>query len=127
MVDAVGWPRASRGRRIKPGIDREAPLFDYAASTQARDVVLKTVAENSGTFIQRALSALAHMSGPLTGEDIRRRLSERGIEPHHHNAWGALISTAVKRGILIDSGMTVRMKDERSHARKTTLYTVRRS
>lgn len=61
----------------------------------------------------------------VTGEDIRLRCAELEILPHHHNAWGALVSKLVKNGWLIPTGRWVPMRGEKSHARQTQVYLVR--
>ena len=64
-----------------------------------------------------------------TGEDIRRFLiEEMQLEPpHHHNAWGSLIRTAVHRGLIGGTGRWTRMRGPKSHARPTQIYRVGRS
>jgi hypothetical protein len=59
-----------------------------------------------------------------TGEDIRRFLVEdMSLDPpHHHNAWGGLISGALRRGTITGTGKYRKMTSVRSHARKTEVY-----
>lgn len=98
-------------------------LFDSAASREARDIALHQVASHSGDFMEQGLEAIRSLP-PLefTGEAIRRQLTAMGITPHHFNAWGALVRSAIKRGMLIDTGRTAPMTAIGSHARKTTVY-----
>lgn len=98
----------------------EPDLFSAAG---ARDAALEQVADNAGPiFMARAQAAIAKLYGEWTGEDIRLALLRAGIIPHHHNAWGAVISKAVKRGMLVPTGRWVGMKTTRSHARRTPVY-----
>ena len=97
--------------------------LDLFAAIAARDAALKLVSDNSGDFMGDALKAVQRLPrGRYTGEDIRLDLVRQGIEPHHHNAWGALISSCVKRGLLRFSGDYEPMKVRQSHARKTPVY-----
>lgn len=100
---------------------RRADLFG-GASAGARDAALEVVAENAEDatqFMSRGLRAIAALSGEYTGEDVRRCLTAAGVTPHHHNAWGALIRSAIKSGLLVPTGRYVRMTAVRSHARAT--------
>ena len=98
------------------------PLFE---AVRARDAALKTVAENSGTFIERAMDIIASMSGEVTGEDVRFKCEAEGCTPHHHNAWGAVISQAVRRGHLVPTDRLAKMRGPKSHARRTMVYRCR--
>jgi hypothetical protein len=53
------------------------------------------------------------------GEDIRLACPE---PPHHHNAWGAVISTAVRKGWLQPTGRYLKMRSTTSHARESKEY-----
>ncbi len=98
-------------------------LFEGRA---ARDAALQTVADNSGDFMERALDAILgyEVGREVTGEDIRFRCEQRSLRPHHPNAWGALVNTAVRRKLLIPTDKFVSMKDKSSHARMTRVYKV---
>ena len=98
-------------------------LFDAALSRQARDVGLKLVGDNSADFMPLGLMMIAKLAPwTYTGEQIRQQLTAAGIVPHHSNAWGALINTAVRRGLLRPTGRWVPMTAISSHARKTAEY-----
>ena len=99
-------------------------LFDYAASKAARDQGLEQVSMNATEFMAKALAEIAALPPGWhgTGEDARRMIEGRGIEPHHHNAWGALIRTAVAKRILIGTGHYISMRSVKSHARRTQVY-----
>ena len=98
------------------------------AAIKARDRALKSVADNSEDWMEKALEALKYLSTrrEWTGEDIRLLISKPGIvgAPHHHNAWGALINTAVRRKLIVATGRYESMKTTKSHARKTPVYRV---
>ena len=88
---------------------------------------LKRVLENA-TEDWKALArrVVRTMRGrEVTGEDIRLRCLELDIAPHHHNAWGALVSSLVKQGWLVPTGRWVPMRGEKSNARQTQTYLVR--
>lgn len=99
------------------------PLFDADRAKIRRDSAVQKVSGNSGTFMEDALFAVAGLvPGKYTGEDVRRLVLLQGIRPHHHNAWGALVMCAVKRGLLRNTGEMRSMRAVRSHARKTPVY-----
>jgi hypothetical protein len=99
-------------------------LFDAVSS---RDEAIKTVLENAGhDWKDKALHIIAAMpKGMLaTGEDLRLSIADKIGNPHHHNAYGALIMNAVRKGYLMQTGKYVRMRTPKSHARATPLYRV---
>jgi hypothetical protein len=98
-------------------------LFDAAEARAQRDAALERVADNAGDFMGAALATVARLpAGEWTGEQIRTAVLNRGIVPHHHNAWGALICAAVKQGLVVPTGRYVAMRARKSHARKTPVY-----
>ncbi len=58
----------------------------------------------------------------VIGEDIRNALTNFGIIPNHHNAWGAFVLRLVRRGELIPTGEYRSVKGRQSHARRTPVY-----
>lgn len=105
-------------------------LFSYSPTgTQLRDEALERVAENAGEdFMTRALDLIERLprGTTATGEEIRHRVAAAGIEPHHANAWGALISQAVRLKLMTPTGVWRAMKKPSSHARKTPVYMIGR-
>lgn len=99
-------------------------LFDAAAAREARERTLKQVADHAGLWMDAALAEIGALPATWcgTGEDIRAGLEQRGLVPHHHNTWGALIGTAVKRRLIVPTGQYVGMRGSRSHARRTPVY-----
>jgi truncated hemoglobin YjbI len=95
---------------------------DLFFSVEARDAALQQVAGNAGDFLAQALAAVAELRGEYTGEGIRFALEARGLIPHHHNAWGALVMAAVRDGLLIPTDKYVPMTARGSHARRTRVY-----
>jgi peroxiredoxin len=89
-------------------------------SELARDAALARVARPD--FMSAALAALADLDGDFTGEEIRIWLTQRGIVPHHSNAWGALIRAAVVRHLIEETGEWRKMRAVSSHARRTPVY-----
>jgi len=94
------------------------------AAIKARDEALAQVSDNAGDWIESALARIPTLSGELTGEDIRFALVKIVGEPHHSNAWGALIRTAKGRGLIENTGHYVPMRAANSHARITPVYRV---
>lgn len=105
-------------------------LFAAAAgavqeSRAARDDGIGRVTHNVGeAWMAGALRhLLAIPYADFTGEDVRKHLLAKGYaKPHHANAWGAVMMTAVKRGLIEKTGEYRPMKDKRSHARATPVY-----
>jgi hypothetical protein len=101
-------------------------LFNQPAIV-ARDKGIAKVSEGSPTWIE-----LAHKTIPLypestaTGEDLKVFLRERIGDPRHHNAYGAMVMGAVRKGILIGTGEFPTMKLKKSHARRNQLYRIRK-
>ena len=92
-----------------------------------RDKGIAQVSGNNQDWIKKAMqSAIAYvclMNGEdFTGELIRFHVRESVGEPRHPNAWGALISALIKQGEILETGEHRKMKDPRSHARKTPVY-----
>jgi len=100
---------------------------DLFGAKQARDDALNRVAGNTGTWMDNALVAVGELrSGfELTGEDIRLRVADRVGNPHHHNAWGALIKAAITHDLITPTGKHRAMQTVKSHARRTPVYYIR--
>lgn len=114
--------------RPEPPEPPAQPQFNLQASIAARDEALDRIAAKSDTFMPNGIIAITNLpGGEYTGEAIRDRLTAAGIVPHHHNAWGALVASAIKHGLLIATGRWIPMQDVRSHARKTQVYERRRN
>lgn len=106
-------------------------LIDLMQARSERDKAIQKVSLNNNSFMDRAIQQLRYwvdignarqMIDEFTGEDMRIWLQAVDIVPAHPNAWGALISTAVKRKIIVGTEKYVSMKSIKSHARKTQLY-----
>lgn len=91
-----------------------------------RDIGIAQVVQNNKDWIARGIKRLQGWRGAeFTGEQVREWLIRQGFEePTHPNAWGALINTAVRRGILVDTLRTVKMTAKKSHARRTPVWRV---
>lgn len=91
-----------------------------------RDAALEQVGDNAEvatSFMSRGLTAIARLpAGEWTGEDVRDYLTGLGVVPHHPNAWGALVSKAVRDGLLVPTGERRAMRGPKSHARRTDVY-----
>jgi len=100
--------------------------FDLFTSRAARDAGIAQVEANAARFVEIGLSIIGALppGAEVTGEDIRRHLTEQGVVPHDAHAWGALIRHAVRRSMLHDTGRYRHMRAVRSHARRTPLYRV---
>lgn len=86
---------------------------------------------DSRSWIEAALSLMeqlhAHKSR-VTGEDVRFWLRSRRFRaPAHPNTYGALIRTAIGRGLLRPLGEYRPMRASTSHGRITQVYAVNRT
>ena len=108
------------------GIVPGPKVSDYTAlpvGIAVKQEVLQAVAEKHNPFTQRALKAISELgAGYYTGERVRHYLEALNIRPQSANAWGSVISQAIKRKLLTETGKYEPMKDEGSHGRKTQVY-----
>lgn len=98
-------------------------LFDSPDARTQRDDALAKVSRPS--WLEEAVASFtsAAPTGEFTGEELRTTLLAAGLtEPHHHNAWGALVMTLVRRKLIQATGAYRAMSTTRSHARKTPVY-----
>ena len=87
-----------------------------------RDAALIRVAKNSEDFFPRALAMIQSLgSWKGTGEDLRILISQE-VTPHSPNAWGSLVRTALRRGMIEPTGERRRMMVRDSHGRSTDVY-----
>jgi hypothetical protein len=95
---------------------------------------IEQVTEGSADWHEAGLLALAELrkreraaglrgwGREATGEELKARLVPLIGEPHHVNAWGALINSAARAGLLLDTGRTVKCRLPVSHARRTVVW-----
>ncbi len=100
--------------------------FDFVSAKQsikARNEAIEQVSSNATDFMHKAIVEIAMLEkAEYSGEDIRLILTEKGITPHHHNAWGALISHATRKGLLENTGRLKKSRIITSHAKKSFIY-----
>lgn len=87
---------------------------------------IELVTSHNLSWMDQALQLIAGLraGGLLTGEDIRHEVERAVGSPGHHNAYGALISHAVRRNLLFKTGDWTKMRDPQSHARMTPIYSI---
>ena len=102
------------------------PLCSLVAGEHARDEGQARVLERAGTFGEQAVEVIRRRlaGASVLAEEFRRVCVEEGVEPHHHNAWGALTAVLVKRGVIEQTGEFQKSKDPRSHARRQPVWRV---
>lgn len=105
-------------------MNQQADMFILEPAKEQKNLAIKQVAINAGDWMDQALAAMRFLSKrrEWTGEDIRLTLVPIVGHPHHHNAYGALISRAIREKLIIPTGRYVPMKTGKSHARKTPVY-----
>ena len=101
---------------------RQPLLFDPKASRKARDAGIQAARDHADEEWKSkawiALGALAVWGQPFTTDDVIERT---GLPPGHRNIIGALIITAIKRGLIERVG-DAHAKRPASHARRVGLY-----
>jgi hypothetical protein len=100
------------------------PLF---SGELLKDEAISKVSEHNESWIndcmEKVKGYVSYRNEGFTGEDIRFYLVREVGYPAHSNAWGALVSTLIKRKIIKPTGEYRAMRDDSSHARKTPVYT----
>ena len=98
--------------------------YDLWSSLQAKSEAINRVDREPWSTQAKFFMTSLPIGWTGTGEDIRRFLTEEmNLEkPHHHNAWGGMISGAIKKGLIFGTGRYTKMKAVSSHARKTEIY-----
>ncbi len=101
------------------------PLF---SGELLRDEGIAKVSDNNEKWMELCIDEVQRYdprtdSDHFTGEDLRFHVSRWVGLPNHSNAWGALVSTLIKRKIIKPTGEYRAMRDDSSHARKTPVYT----
>jgi len=99
-----------------------------AKALEKKDRALEATLVANKLWVKRAIAEVAVLDSRLqwTGEAVRLIVGGRVGHPNHHNAWGALVSLAVKRGLLVPTGELVPMRTPKSHARRTPVYFIPR-
>jgi hypothetical protein len=102
-------------------LNQEQVVLDTDMSTAAKASALRAVARK--TFTLPALAIIAELPpGRYLAEDIRFAIVERGIRPHIDKAWGALIRTALNKGLIHFRGEWAKARSVRSHAHMSMVY-----
>ena len=106
------------------GLDDTMEQLDLLEALEARDEILAEVAENNSAWVAKAMAAFAALPlGSYTGEDIRLRLTEAGLEaPRNAYVWGAFIGKLAKAGMLVATGEMRPMRTRSSNARRTAVW-----
>jgi hypothetical protein len=98
-------------------------LFDARA---ARDEGIRLSRKKNSEWLVKALHMLRgmkHEHSEVTGEEMRVWLLANGLPaPSTPHAWGMLTRTAMKGGMLLDTGRQKQMWTEKSHARRTPIW-----
>jgi hypothetical protein len=100
-------------------------LFNQPPAVVAREEALTKVAGNSPEWMQKAIGILReYPNEQATGEDLREFVRSKIGDPHHHNVYGAMIMSAVRKGMLVNTGVYQNMKLKQSHARRNPVYQI---
>lgn len=89
----------------------------------ARDIGIKAVLNVANEVWKEAVLGVINrlpQGWHGTGEDIRKAVYEAGVsDPHHPNAWGAMVRSAYSRNLIAPTGRWLPMLFKASHARRT--------
>ncbi len=106
----------------------DLPLF--ATGQDLKKEAIERVTANAGSqWIEQASKLIQErLAGQeVLAETFRAICEEEGVTPHHHNAWGGLTSSLIKRGILMETGRIDKSSDPRSHSRRQPVWKVKAS
>lgn len=82
----------------------------------------KRAAENAGDEFREGMAQvvehIARRQRFLTMDDVRAEAAARGLEPHHFNAWGHVLPSAARRGIVRRREDLPRVKSIRPEAHR---------
>lgn len=100
----------------------QGDMFDSPKARMARDLGMEQVSTNAADWMARALKGIASLPQGFEGnaEAIVKHLALP--PPHHHNALGAMVSTASKRKLLIKTGRLSPCTRVRSHSRQAMVW-----
>lgn len=92
---------------------------------------MSRAAEATGTWFpiaQQTLLRICQLHGGTraTGEEIGNAVTNYFCAAPRPQAWGALISWAIRQGLIEPTGRRVAMQSPRSHARKTDVYYIQK-
>jgi hypothetical protein len=112
------------------------PLLDFIASVEARDAGLSQTSKNNREWLALALLQIeqfaigehewSNLEHGFIGEDLRTMLIPLIGKPSTPHCYGALVRTAIRRGLIEETGQLRAMKAVNSHARRSMVYRWRR-
>jgi hypothetical protein len=103
-----------------------APIaFDQLTATQLRDQGVSSVTKNEQTWLQAAHALIArYPTNEANAEELRVWVEERIGLPSHHNAIGGMFMSAVRKGLLKNTGQYVQSTRPASHSRRVPCYII---
>lgn len=98
------------------------PLFGHRESAKRRDAGRAKVASPNAEWMEDILALIRSLPLEWVGllEDIRGQY--RGPPPTHPNAWGSIANSAVRQGLLAETGIWRAASGVKSHARRMPEY-----
>jgi len=103
-------------------------LFSFSHAKAARDEGLAKVEGNNQEWMALAIIETRQLVNEygqeheFTAEWLKHRLVPLIGHPSSPNCFGALTMRLLRLQVISDTGRVGRMQDERSHARKTSIY-----
>lgn len=98
--------------------------FLFGGGEEERDAGIAQTQLGQDEWFARALMMIRALPRSWEGisESWRPIIEAKIGPPRHHNTWGALTMTASRYGIIVDTGVRVKMRLRRSHARKSPIW-----
>ena len=99
---------------------------------ELRDIGMARVSNNSSEWHVKAYGqvveyAKKYPGKTVTGEMLRTMIVMSAGQPHHLNAWGALIAGCVKRNMFTDTGKTIHTSRPISHSRRIVVWEINKA
>lgn len=92
---------------------------------QLADQGMARCASKSSAWLQKAEEVLReHRPGCYPADSLRESVVKEIGEPHHPNVWGSLFRGCCNRGILTNTGQTMKSRIVQSHSRRVTIYKI---
>lgn len=93
-------------------------IFDQARGVALRDAGMARTTGLSPKWAAEAMAAIIAIPRGWQGmgEDIRVLVGDKVGHPHHPNCWGALIMGAMRKGLLVKTGVWKGARAKASHA-----------
>jgi len=103
-------------------------LFDQPTAEALRDAGIASVTKNEKTWLEDAHALIArYPTDEANAEELRTWVEDRLGAPHHVNAYGGMIMSAVRKGLLKNTGVYTVGKRPSGHGRRVANYIINKN